>query len=178
MTKPTLYVRLLWTRFSRASCRLAFISKSFMCDCIDATISWTPGLHDPLVTLFSTVGLGDALVTLFWTSGLDEPLVTTFTGVASFSTSMGVTPSLSVASDWSTTWDIITVFDLISEQTLISGHPPPPPILCWWRLLPEHVEIYVYWLCYCVASCNRCLMLINHPTDGATHVAWRWGSAY
>ena len=59
----------------------------------------------------------------------------------------------------------ITVFDLISEHTLISGHPP---ILCWWRLLPEHIEIYVYWLCYCVASCNRYLMLINHPTDGAT----------
>ena len=55
-----------------------------------------------------------------------------------------------------------TVFDLISEHTLISGHPP---ILCWWRLLPEHVEIYVYWLCYCAASCNRYLMLINHPTD-------------
>ena len=50
---------------------------------------------------------------------------------------------------------------LISEHTLIS-------ILCWWRLLPEHVEIYVYWLCYCVASCNRYLMLINHPTDSAT----------
>ena len=59
----------------------------------------------------------------------------------------------------------VTVFDLISEHTLISGHPP---ILRWWRLLPEHVEIYVYWLCYCVASCNRYLMLINHPTDGAT----------
>ena len=28
----------------------------------------------------------------------------------------------------------------------------------------------VYWLCYCVASCNRYLMLINHPTDGATCV--------
>ena len=53
---------------------------------------------------------------------------------------------------------IITVFDLISEHTLISEHPP---ILCWWRLLPEHIEIYVYWLCYCVASCNR-------YTDGAT----------
>ena len=26
----------------------------------------------------------------------------------------------------------------------------------------------MYWLCYCVASCNRYLMLINHPTDGAT----------
>ena len=25
----------------------------------------------------------------------------------------------------------------------------------------------MYWLCYCVASCNRYLMLINHPTDGA-----------
>ena len=62
-------------------------------------------------------------------------------------------------------WKSITVFDLISEHTLISGNPP---ILCWWRLLPEHVEIYVYWLCYCVASCNRYLMLINHPTDGAT----------
>ena len=31
-----------------------------------------------------------------------------------------------------------------------------------------HVEIYVYWLCYCVASCNQYLILINHPTDGAT----------
>ena len=59
-----------------------------------------------------------------------------------------------------------TVFYLISEHTLISEHPPP--ILCWWRLLPEHIEIYVYWLCYCVASCNRYLMLINHSTDGAT----------
>ena len=59
----------------------------------------------------------------------------------------------------------VTVFDLISEHTLISEHPP---ILCWWRLLPEHIEIYVYWLCSCVASCNRYLMLINHPTDGAT----------
>ena len=28
----------------------------------------------------------------------------------------------------------------------------------------------MYWLCYCVASCNRYLMLINHPTDGATDV--------
>ena len=46
-----------------------------------------------------------------------------------------------------------TVFDLISEHTLISGHPS---ILCWWRLLPEHVEISVYF------------MLINHSTDGAT----------
>ena len=27
----------------------------------------------------------------------------------------------------------------------------------------------MYWLCDCVASCNRYLMLINHPTDGATH---------
>ena len=62
----------------------------------------------------------------------------------------------------------VTVFYLFSEHALISGHPPP--ILCWWRLLPEHVEIYVYWLCYCVASCNRYLMLINHPTDGATCV--------
>ena len=26
----------------------------------------------------------------------------------------------------------------------------------------------MYWLCYCVASCNRYVMLINHPTDGAT----------
>ena len=59
----------------------------------------------------------------------------------------------------------ITVFDLISERTLISGYPP---ILCRRRLFPEHLEIYVYWLCYCVASCNRYLMLINHPTDGAT----------
>ena len=42
--------------------------------------------------------------------------------------------------------------------------------LCWCRLLPEHVEIYVYWLRYCVASCNRYLMLINHQTDGATRV--------
>ena len=50
-------------------------------------------------------------------------------------------------------------------RILISEHPP---ILCWWRLLPEHVEVYVYWLCYCVASCYRYLMLINHPTDGAT----------
>ena len=25
----------------------------------------------------------------------------------------------------------------------------------------------MYWQCYCVASCNRYLMLINHPTDGA-----------
>ena len=66
-----------------------------------------------------------------------------------------------------TAWALMptTVFNLISEHTLISGHPP---ILCWWRLLPEHVEIYVYWLCYCVASCNRYLMLIYHPTDGAT----------
>ena len=63
-----------------------------------------------------------------------------------------------------TNW-LDTVFDLISEHTLISEHPP---ILCWWRRLPEHIEIYVYWLCYCVASCNRYLMLINHPTDGAT----------
>ena len=79
---------------------------------------------------------------------------------------------------WHFILTIITVFDLISEHTLISGTPPPPPppptppppILCWWRLLPEHIvlEIYVYWLCYCVASCNRYLMLINHPTDGAT----------
>ena len=64
-----------------------------------------------------------------------------------------------------------TIFDLISEHTLISGHlppPPPPPILSLWRLLPEHIDIYVCWLCYCVASCNRYLMLINHPTDGAT----------
>ena len=55
-----------------------------------------------------------------------------------------------------------TVFDLISEHTLISEQPH---ILCWWRLLPEHIEIYVYWLCYCVALCNQYLMLINHPTD-------------
>ena len=34
--------------------------------------------------------------------------------------------------------------------------------------MPEHIEIYVYWLCYCVASCNQYFMLINHPTDGAT----------
>ena len=27
----------------------------------------------------------------------------------------------------------------------------------------------MYWLSYCVASCNQYLMLINHPTDGATH---------
>ena len=26
----------------------------------------------------------------------------------------------------------------------------------------------MYWLCYCVASCNQYFMLINHPTDGAT----------
>ena len=26
----------------------------------------------------------------------------------------------------------------------------------------------MYWLCYCVASCNQYLMLINQPTDGAT----------
>ena len=26
----------------------------------------------------------------------------------------------------------------------------------------------MYWLCWCVASCNQYLMLINHPTDGAT----------
>ena len=26
----------------------------------------------------------------------------------------------------------------------------------------------MYWLCYCVASCNRYFMLINHSTDGAT----------
>ena len=40
--------------------------------------------------------------------------------------------------------------------------------------MPEHVEIYVYWLCYCVASCNRYLMLINHPTDGAIR-GLTWG---
>ena len=56
------------------------------------------------------------------------------------------------------------------QHTLISGHTliSESPILCWWRLLPEHIEIYVYWLCYCVASCNRYLMLINLSTDGAT----------
>ena len=26
----------------------------------------------------------------------------------------------------------------------------------------------MYWLCYCVASCNQYLMLTNHPTVGAT----------
>ena len=57
-----------------------------------------------------------------------------------------------------------TVFDLIIEHTLISGHPP----FCAGEDLPEHVEIYVYWLYYCVASCNRYLMLINHPTGGDT----------
>ena len=59
-----------------------------------------------------------------------------------------------------------TVIDLISEHALISGHPPHFVLR---RLLPEHVDIYVYWLCYCVASCNRYLMLINHLTNGATH---------
>ena len=57
-------------------------------------------------------------------------------------------------------YNVDTVFDLISERTLISGHPP--------FRAGEGIEIYVYWLCYCVASCNRYLMLINHPTDGAT----------
>ena len=80
---------------------------------------------------------------------------------------------------WHFILTIITVFDLISEHTLISEHlphppplppPPPAPPFCAGEDYCQStvLEIYVYWLCYCVASCNRYLMLINHPTDGAT----------
>ena len=51
-------------------------------------------------------------------------------------------------------------------HTLISEHPPPPHFVLVKTC--QSTEIYVYWLYYCVASFNRYLMLINHPTDGAT----------
>ena len=65
---------------------------------------------------------------------------------------------------------INTVFDLISEYTLISEHPPPHFVLVK-TIARAHRDLCVLavLLCcimlLCCASCNRYLMLINHPTD-------------
>ena len=59
---------------------------------------------------------------------------------------------------------LITVSDLISEHTLISGHPH--------FVLVEIIARACRDLCVLAVllRCNRYLMLINHPTDGATCV--------
>ena len=100
-------------------------------------------------------------------------------------------------------WYLIhTVFDLISERTLISGHPKFFLFIFFYyyyyyfciliiissdfregntnllytglmvtmvkTIARAHRLCYCIASCYCVESCNRYLMLINHPTVGAT----------
>ena len=57
----------------------------------------------------------------------------------------------------------VTVFDLISEHTLISE--PPPHFILVKTNTKAHRDLCVLAALLCS---NRYLMLINHPTDGAT----------